>query len=293
MIGNEVVVEKINHEDPAVARRLVDMLRPRETHALFLLGNLKNNYPDSHLYVARRGDDWLGVAGFYARPKSCSLLADDREVVGALIRRLTEQHPSLEMALGIDPTGRWAYEAMLELGFVPVGQPREVFMSMTIPHPLPPVPHEEKVRPIEDRDAMACARLQRLLDWPRDDSPIGEADLRRALANKMRLVLEVDGEVVSTATTNGLAIEAFQILGVATFPEHQRHGYATAVCNALTRRMKASGAKRCVLFTGPENLAAQRCYERLGFRIVGDYYMAKFRPPPRMDHEALQKAPGA
>ena len=60
MIGNEVVVEKINHEDPAVARRLVEMLRPRETHALFLLGNLKNNYPESHLYVARRGDDGSG-----------------------------------------------------------------------------------------------------------------------------------------------------------------------------------------------------------------------------------------
>src|SRR5687768_8921965 len=283
MIGNEVVVEKINHEDPAVARRLVEMLRPRETHALFLLGNLKNNYPDSHLYVARRGDDWLGVAGFYARPKSCSLLTEDRDVAGALVRHMVERHPSVEMVLAIDPVGRWAYEAMLELEFVPVGQPREVFMEVTIPDPLPVVAHEEKVRQIEERDAMACARLQRLLDWPRDDSPIGEADLRRALANRMRLVLEVNGEVVSTATTNGLAIEAFQILGVATFAEHQRHGYATADCNALIRRMQAKGAKRCVLFTGPDNLAAQRCYERLGFRIVGDYYMAKFRPPPRVN----------
>ena len=276
---NDIVVEKVNHEDGAVAQRLVEMLRPRETHALFLLGNLVNGFPDSHVYVARAGERWLGAAGFYGRPKSCSMLADDPRVIRAMVRHVVEQHPQLEMVLAIDSVGRHAYDAMIERGYVPVGTPRDVFMELTIPRSLDRVPHEEKVRPIEDRDALPCARLQRFLTWPKDDSPIREEELRRALSNKMRVVLEVNGEVVSTATTNGLAIEAFQILGVATFPAHRGQGYARAVCAALIRQMQDKGAKRCVLFTGPENIAAQRCYERLGFRVVGEYYMAKFAPP--------------
>ena len=276
---NEIIVEKVDHEDPAVSRRLVEMLRPRETHALFLLGNLVNGFPDSHVYVARAGERWLGAAGFYGRPKSCSMLADDPRVIRAMVRHIVQQHPQVEMVLAIDSVGRHAYDAMIELGYAPVGTPRDVFMELIIPRPFDRVPHEEKVRPIQDRDALPCARLQRFLTWPKDDSPIREEELRRALSNKLRLVLEVEGDVVSTATTNGLAIEAFQILGVATFPEHRAQGYARAVCAALIRQMQAKGAKRSVLFTGPENLAAQRCYERLGFQVVGGYYMAKFAPP--------------
>jgi len=89
------------------------------------------------------------------------------------------------------------------------------------------------------------------------------------------------GPGLPTATTNGLAIEAFQILGVATSPEHRGRGYAQAACAALIRRMQAKGAKRCVLFTGRDNLAAQRCYERLGFRTTATYHLAKFAPPAR------------
>ena len=42
--------------------------------------------------------------------------------------------------------------------------------------------------------------------------------------------------------------------------------------------MRGEGAERCVLFTGRENRPAQRCYERLGFRATGAFYVAKFRP---------------
>jgi len=282
MRGNEVVVEKVNHEDAAVAERLVGMLRERETHALFLLGNLVNGYPDSQVYVARRGEAWVGVAGFYSRPKSCSVYAEEPKVVRALIRHVAPLHPSLEMVLAVESMGRWGMEAMAELGYALVNEPRQVFMEMVIPERFGRVAHEEKVRPMEERDALACARLQRYLSAPDDHSPIRQEELERALGNKMRLVLEVEGEGDATATTNGLAVEAFQILGVATLAEHRGRGYAAAACAALIRRMQGKGAKRCVLFTGLENVAAQRCYERLGFRIVGDYYMAKFRPPARV-----------
>ena len=274
---NGVVVEKVRHEDQAVARRLVEMLRPHETHALFLLGNLVNGFAGSHVYVARREDAWVGVAGFYERPKSCSVYAEEARVVRELVRHVAREHREVEMALAVDPAGRWAHDAMIELGYTPANEPRQVFMELAIPERFALVAHAEKVRGVEDRDAMTCARLQRLLSAPGDHSPIREEELQRVLSNKDRLVLEVEGEVVSTATTNGLAVEAFQILGVATFPEQRGRGYARGVCAALIRRMQERGAKRCVLFTGLENVAAQRCYEGLGFRIAGEYWMGKFR----------------
>jgi uncharacterized protein len=96
--------------------------------------------------------------------------------------------------------------------------------------------------------------------------------------NKNRLVMEVDGQVVSTASTNGLGLKSFQILGVVTRADVRRRGYARAACAALMRRMQAQGAEHCVLFTNETNTAARRCYESLGFRVTGDFCVARLRP---------------
>jgi ribosomal protein S18 acetylase RimI-like enzyme len=67
----------------------------------------------------------------------------------------------------------------------------------------------------------------------------------------------MEGKVVSIASSNGLAIKAFQILGVSTDPDYQRKGYAKAVCSFLISHMQEKGATKAVIFTGEENIAAK------------------------------------
>jgi predicted GNAT family acetyltransferase len=42
---------------------------------------------------------------------------------------------------------------------------------------------------------------------------------------------------------------------------------------------RTEGVKKGILFTGEDNIAAQRAYEALGFRCIGDYSIMLLRSP--------------
>ena len=130
---------------------------------------------------------------------------------------------------------------------------------------------------IRPEDAPQVARLIRSMRYPNDDSPPTDRQLDMVRKNPLRIVIEQDGQVVSTASTNGIGLRAFQILAVVTHPAHRRRGHARALCAALMRRMRAQGAVRCALFTDVKNTPAQRCYESLGFRVTGDYAVTSLK----------------
>lgn len=80
-----------------------------------------------------------------------------------------------------------------------------------------------------------------------------------------------DGVPVSYCAFNAVLPDVVQVGGVYTPPEHRARGYAAAVVAGALLDARAAGAKRAVLFTDTENVAAQRAYLGLGFEHVGDY----------------------
>lgn len=82
-------------------------------------------------------------------------------------------------------------------------------------------------------------------------------------------ILEVDGQPVSSCTWNARAAESIQIGGVWTPPELRSRRYGRAVVAGVLREATRDGVTRAVLFT--ESPAAQRSYEALGFRQIGEY----------------------
>ena len=87
-------------------------------------------------------------------------------------------------------------------------------------------------------------------------------------------ILEVDGQPVSMCTRNARAAESIQIGGVWTPPEFRNRRYGRAVVAGVLREAARDGATRAVLFT--DNPAAQRSYEALGFRHIGEYGIAVY-----------------
>jgi predicted GNAT family acetyltransferase len=79
----------------------------------------------------------------------------------------------------------------------------------------------------------------------------------------------VDGRLVSLAAFNAVMPEIVQIGGIYTPPGQRGRGYARAAIAALPLDAHQRGVERAVLFAG--NPSAIRCYERLGFRRVGDF----------------------
>ena len=274
-----IQIQKVDHEQDDIRHALIGYLAARETHNLFILGNLVTRFPGSHVYVASRQGKWAGVAGYYQTPKSIIPYSTDPEITRALVRRIRSIHRPVEWLCGVGYAAGPALDELKSCGFAVVNDPRQVFMEAAIDQEadIPHCPHEHLTRFIEDHDGQQLAYLLRHLRRPEDHSPVTDDEIRRFMLNRQRLVIEVDGKLVSTAATNGMGVRAFQIIGVVTLPEYRRRGYAKALCAALMRQVHRQGARRSAIFTDIHNTPAQDCYRSLGFRVSDEYIVAQVR----------------
>ncbi len=109
----------------------------------------------------------------------------------------------------------------------------------------------------------------------------------RAMADRLvrennTWVLQAAGQPVATSAFNTRLKEVVQIGGVWTPPELRGRGYARCVVAQSLLDARAEGVKKAILFTGADNLPAQKAYTALGFRHIGDYHLLMLREPLRM-----------
>jgi ribosomal protein S18 acetylase RimI-like enzyme len=267
-------IEKLDHENSAIRNRIFEFLAEYEPHALFILGNLTMNFPQSHLYAAVKDGRWLGIAGYYDFGKSFIPFSTDADVTRALTRYVDAVHTKIEYVNGIDYAAEPAYEELLRMGYSPGNNPNQVFMEMA---GIPVLQqHESCARQIREEDCAEIAHLHRCLRETWDETrPLTAEELKRARTNSLCTAVQADGRIVAAASSNGLGIRCYQILGVATHPAYRRRGYARSAVAALMRIMAGLGGCHAVLFTAQDNAAAQQCYLGLGFKNTGRFYIAK------------------
>jgi ribosomal protein S18 acetylase RimI-like enzyme len=102
-------------------------------------------------------------------------------------------------------------------------------------------------------------------------------EVERLHAERVAWMLEDAGVPVSYSMFNAHLPDVVQIGGVWTPRELRGRGYARAVVAGSLLDARAAGVARSVLFTGEDNVAAQRAYEAIGFRRIGDYGLIHFR----------------
>lgn len=101
----------------------------------------------------------------------------------------------------------------------------------------------------------------------------------RVIDDSNTWILEAEGQPVATSAFNTRIQEAVQVGGVWTSPEFRNRGYARcAVAQSLLDARK-EGTQKAILFTGEDNLPAQKAYTALGFRHIGDYHLLILREP--------------
>ncbi len=142
------------------------------------------------------------------------------------------------------------------------------------------------IRP-EDEDLMTEWRIgyRRELQMAEDSDRLWERT-RQSVQTEIALgrswILEVEGQPVSCTSFNASVRDAgvasiVQVGGVYTPPEHRSRGYARAVVAASLEDARSRGYQKSVLFTGISNVAAQKAYEALGYRLVGSYRITVLR----------------
>ena len=105
------------------------------------------------------------------------------------------------------------------------------------------------------------------------------ASVERSVGERRTWVLEDQGALVATSGFNTAIREAVQIGGVYTPPKYRRRGYARAVVAASLLDARAEGAETAILFTGHDNVPAQRAYTALGFCHIGAYRLLMLHEP--------------
>lgn len=101
------------------------------------------------------------------------------------------------------------------------------------------------------------------------------------------VVVDVTGEVthgpagrlVASSTFNATLPDCVQIGGVWTPPMWRGKGFARAVVAGSLMNAAKQGVERSILFTGHDNVAAQRAYVGIGFRAIGNYGLIIFDAP--------------
>ncbi|HVJ52503.1 MAG TPA: GNAT family N-acetyltransferase [Aliidongia sp.] len=141
----------------------------------------------------------------------------------------------------------------------------------------------------------ACRRagpadLDRLLDWTAayGIEALDEADDDRTraanrtnvglmIAEGRQFILERDGTPIASCTFNAAIPDMVQVGAVWTPPPLRCRGHARRVVAGALQIARAEGARSAILFTGDDNIPAQRAYRALGFEEIGDYGLIFFQ----------------
>jgi predicted GNAT family acetyltransferase len=84
--------------------------------------------------------------------------------------------------------------------------------------------------------------------------------------------LREHGALVAIGGLNAVYRHLGQVGGVYTIPARRQSGLATAVMTALVADcVNQLGLQKLMLFTGEDNLGAQRLYEKIGFSRIGEF----------------------
>lgn len=103
-----------------------------------------------------------------------------------------------------------------------------------------------------------------------------ERETRQWHDEGVSFVLTAHDAPVAYSAFNAALPDTVQVGGVWTPPALRSRGYARCVVAGSLLAARAEGVERAVLFTGENNRPAQRAYEALGFRPIGDYGLVFF-----------------
>jgi predicted GNAT family acetyltransferase len=272
-------------------------LRPQRASSLFLLSNLRAaglvdqglRYQGTYAAVVAGTGEILGVAAHYWNG-NVIFQAPTQSVPGLLQAAFVASPRKLKGLIGPAEQVETARSELALTGEQIQLDSTEKLYRLSLENLE--VPAALSAGEVRGR-RMTAADLDLVTEWRAAFAveTLGEADdeeLRRrtritansTLQERRTWLLEdEDGRPVSHTAFNAATADAVQVGGVWTPPALRSRGYGRAVVAASLLDARAEGVEEAILFTDEDNLPAQRAYEALGFRQVGDYRLLFLKAP--------------
>lgn len=253
--------------------------------SMYLRSGLRHSDRGNYV-IARRGGEITGAA---MRSDSGMIVLQAPVAAGPLAAALREKDGrSLRGFLGPIGHVRTAIDA-LGLERMPLLKDTEedlfalALADLSVPAPLAPDALRCRVAVEADFDLLAQWRAQfraAALNDPVDPRlhATSRSDIAALLPAGSLFILEDDGQPLACCSFNARLPDIVQVGNVWTPPASRGKGYARAVVAGALQIAARQGVARAVLTTGRKNLAAQRAYRSLGFRVHGDYATVIFDP---------------
>jgi RimJ/RimL family protein N-acetyltransferase len=224
--------------------------------------------PAPEVLGAWRGRELAGLAGL--APSVVFDAAAEREVLEAFFPYLARIGSGLvkstEEVVGplqawLASEGRRVLLDRIEIGFALESDEARLALPG-------PGQHVRSAAPA-DLDALVEAARQSLIEENRPDPTDSDAiGFRRWVRGRVRraVVVEQDAKLAFVGYADVQCPRGWLLQGVFTWPEYRRRGLAAAGVSELCRRAFANGSTHVQLAVIEGNEAAERLYERLGFR---------------------------
>jgi predicted GNAT family acetyltransferase len=102
------------------------------------------------------------------------------------------------------------------------------------------------------------------------NAAVSRLNMERIYAKEHMLVAELGGRLIGKINTNATTFTRCQVGGVYVEPAYRGRGIASRMAGEFTAELTAQG-KGISLFVRKSNPAARRVYQRLGYKILGNY----------------------
>ena len=107
------------------------------------------------------------------------------------------------------------------------------------------------------------------------DAPRNSDSMKRSMEKGVArtFYVEVNGQMVSSASTTVENTYAAMVVGVCTLEDYKRKGYATQCLTAIAREVLDENKVLCLFYDNPE---AGRIYKKLGYVDIGKWTLISF-----------------
>lgn len=245
--------------------------------------------PHDETWAARRGGEITALLHLGGRSGAVLPHGDDSAALEQLARQARLQRGHLPARIQVIGPAAGVSAIVAELredGLEPRLERRQVYMRLE-GGDLPPIERLGELRPARPDDYAllhetgAALRLEELDEDPRVADPQGYG---RRVEEECRdgytwLWLEEDG-LRFRASISAATLDAAQVSGVYTPPDHRGRGYATRGLAELCGRLFERSRNVC-LFVNDFNAPALALYRRLGFRVIASWASAFYDPAAR------------
>jgi len=264
----------------------VDYLKQRYETCMFMLANLrehgctKNNHPNSgDFYLIMDGHNICGAFSLVSRG-NLLFQFDERVNIQSVLSFLEENvRTRLQGVLGKNKLAKeiWEIAKQKNSQLLENYSSREILYTFA-PNKddFPDIPNGELFTS-EEFNIYNTFTEQFYIDQhlPNNSSlEVRQERFKANLKDKSIWNLKVNDEIVSMAGLNAKYENISQIGGVFTPKRYRNKGYSQlCMKNLIHDCLYKQGINKLILFTGDDNIPAQKVYESVGFNRIGHYGM--------------------